>query len=326
MPHPDSCPTFSAAAIISFPPSTSTLGTPPGSALPSSARRRRRPVAAISTPPRDPHLPRLSLPTQDPRQANAAPRPPLPHPSPPEQFFSLRVPSYDRFGPPPTGRPRPSLPGSQIQTHLIDLPTAPAPPLTRNGPILTGRLPAAHESAPDHAGPHRSTSRPPPLQPSSHLHRPHPPARHPTTPHPLKNTPHHRARPSTTSRRSLCGTAVHAPVNGLRSRWTPPPTQSLGPRWIPPPTQPPHPPPHTPPPGLPLPRVVVDLTRAVYRKVFFSPGTKGFPPDRKYFIHRPRLPSSHTFTRASGYVAYSSPSIALGATTHNPEISPDRNL
>jgi len=289
-----------------------------GSSTPPA--RRRDIVATLQPPPTEP-LPSHSRPPAGQR------RPPSPSAPPiiPRAIFqppgSLLRPLWPSANQATMAKP----PGSSISTHLIDLTTAPAPLPTRNSTNLTGRLPAGHGSAPVRAGPHRSNSQPSPLQPPSHLHRPHLPARHPTTLHPVQRTTHHRAaRPPITSRRNRCGTAVHAP-NGLRSRWIPPPTQSLGQRWIPPPTPSLYPPPpHTPPPGLPLPRVVIDLTRTVYRKVFLSPGTKGFPPDRKRFIHRPRLSNSHTFSRASGYVAYSSSARALGVITHNPEISPGR--
>jgi len=201
-----------------------------------------------------------------------------------------------------------------------------SPPLTRYGKTPTGRLPEAYGRAPDHAGLHHFLSWPLPTLSSSHLHQPHPPTHHLTTSHPSKNPPHHKTRPSTTSRCGLCGTAVHTPANALCSRWTPPPTWSLGPRWIPPPTQPPPPsPPPTPPTGLPLLHFVVDLTRPIYRKVFLSPGTKGFPLDRTWFITKPCLPSSHTFSHDSGYVAYSGPPPAFGTTPPNPETVPGGN-
>jgi len=210
-----------------------------------------------------------------------------------------------------------------IQTHLNGLHTAPASPLTWYGKTPTGRLPAAYGCTPDCAGLHQFPSRPLPTPSSGHLHQPHPPTCHLTTSHPSKNPPHHRTRPSTTSCHGLCSTAVHALVNDLRSCWTPPPTWSLGPHWIPPLTQPPPPsPPPTPSTGPPLLCFVVDLTQPVYRKVFLSPGTKGFPPDRTWFITKPHLPSSHTFSRDSGYVAYSGPPPAFGTTPPNPKTVP----
>jgi len=186
------------------------------------------------------------------------------------------------------------------------------PPLRHSSTTPTERPSDDCGRAANRSGLHRYPSRQLPTPVSGPLHRPYPQTSHSTLPHSKKSPTHHRTRPSSSCRRGWRGSTVDAPANGLRSRWIPPPPRRLGLRWTPPPVPPPPLPTH----ALPLPdphtplhstlRAVVDLTQPVYRKVFLTPGTKGFPPDRTRFVTKPRQPNSHTFTRASGYVAYSS--------------------
>ncbi len=174
--------------------------------------------------------------------------------------------------------------------RLADRTALDSPPKQYSSKIPTGRLPEDYGRAPNRSGLYRHPSQLFPTPPSRSTDRLHPPTRNSTSPHPLKNPPHHRTRPSSPRRRGLRGSAVHAPANDLRSRWIPPPPRSLGLRWTPP-TQPPLPLPMLVPPlsdphtplSSPL-CAVVDLTRPNYRKVFLSPGTKGFPPARTWFV------------------------------------------
>jgi len=198
-------------------------------------------------------------------------------------------------------------PGPLTPTSFNRTRTGSALPATRRSKSSTGRSPKAYGRTPDRASLDRPPSRSLPVPPSDQPHLPHQPPHRPPTPQPPINPPHHSTGLPPTNRSGRRGPAGHAQVNGLRSRWIPPPTRTLGPRWIPPtPQLPPPLPPSTATLSPPPSRSIIDLTRPVYRKVFLSPGTKGFPPDRKRYYTKARLPYSHTFSRACGYVAYSS--------------------
>jgi len=159
-PYPSPHPSF-----LAFP-----LASTPGKRPSTSARRRRRPVAPPMTPPCSPCPPRPLPPTQDPWQANAAPRPPLPCPSFPGQISSLRVPFQTA---PASSQPKSTADPSQFPTRplLEDRRTTIVSSPTWHSQIPTGCPPEdCYGRVSNRSSLHRYPSQPLPTPSSGPLH------------------------------------------------------------------------------------------------------------------------------------------------------------